>query len=213
MIEPDSPSISRSTKKPRHGYADAATQTQNTNLPAPAVRSAPRAMPRRRLFDDVLSPQKSKPATTSDPFTPHTLGSNRSSFRSSIASPVRQLQRNSPSPTKPITPPGKQPAAPASTTSNYRRLNPARLENPETYPALKGGRDCFFNQRTEKHARVSSPPPEPSEPITPTKSHDNPKHQSTDSDNDTYGWTDDLEQNLLEVMDNIENPPFSPLFV
>lgn len=170
-------------------------------------------MPRRRLFDDVLSPQKSKPATTFDPFTPHTLGSNRGSFRSSIASPVRQLQSNSPSPTYPITPPGKKPPAAEPTTSKYQHMNSPLPDNPETPPALKGGTAGLFARRTEEHARVSSPSPDADGPRILTKSDDKPKHQSTDSDNDTYGWTDDLEQNLLEVMDNIENPPFSPLFV
>lgn len=195
-----------STKKPRYGYADAATQTPDSTLPAPAVRSAPRAMPRRRLFDDVLPARKSKPATTFDPIVSQALDSNRSSFSSSIPPPARRLQRNSPSPTNPITHPGKQPPKPASTTSKYRRVSPPRSDNSETAPALKGN-------RTEEHVQASSPPLEPDELKTSTRSNKKSKYQSTDSDNDTYGWTDDLEQNLLEVMDNIENPPFSPLFV
>jgi hypothetical protein len=92
-------------------------------------------------------------------------------------------------------------------------MNPPLPDNPETPPALKGGRAGLFARRSEEHARVSSPSPDADGPRILTKSDDKPKHQSTDSDNDTYGWTDDLEQNLLEVMDNIENPPFSPLFV
>lgn len=170
-------------------------------------------MPRRRLFDDVLPAPKSKPAEEFDPFASKALDSNRSSFSSSMAPPVRQLQRNSPSPAKPITPPGKQPPAVASTTGKCRRMNPPQTDNPATFPALNGGRAGLFTHHAEVHARSSSAPPEPDEPNTPSKGNNKTRHLSTDSDDETYGWTDDLEQNIFEVMDTIENPPFSPLFV
>jgi hypothetical protein len=51
---------------------------------------------------------------------------------------------------------------------------------------------------------------------TPTKGSQKPERHSTpnlhDSDSETYGWDDDLCENILEIADSVENPRYGPLF-
>ncbi|KAL5342147.1 hypothetical protein BJX70DRAFT_357072 [Aspergillus crustosus] len=161
------------------------TRFENETQTRGATAACPvRPLPRRRLFDEHLAPPKPNPQAEIDPFAPKTL--NRDITTSQ---PIGQPVPLRPRPSSPRT---EEPVATSNTTT-------AGLIAPST----------------EKRHQV--PRPSIEEPKTLTGGSKMPKRQRTpnlyDSDSDTYGWDSDLNQNILEVADDVENPRSSPLFI
>ncbi|KAL4785001.1 hypothetical protein BJX76DRAFT_325753 [Aspergillus varians] len=212
--DPVSPSASRSVKRAMYGYVDAATQTEDigTTTPAPAVRPVARAIPRRRLFDEYLPTSRRNPPTKFDPFLSRTPDSSRTIFGS--MPPGAGYSR--PSPLQP-----KESTASSNNrinsftfpTSRHPRQSLPQAGRPTTPPSLRRNTTGLFTPPTTESSRPPHPTAEPDEPKTPTKSNHTSKPLSTDSDDETYGWDDDLDQNVLEVIEGVENPRSSPLFV
>ncbi|KAL4905526.1 hypothetical protein BDW74DRAFT_152772 [Aspergillus multicolor] len=240
--EPISPSISRSVKRVRFAYVDAATQTGETRTaPASAARRpasrqmarpAPtaRPMPRRRLFEEYLGAPKSQPAAKFDPFASRALGPNISDQHLSVpASSAGGRPRQSFTSLKPPEAVPRVSKANAATSFNndYYRNTAPQAKEPTTPPNIENNKTGLFTPPTGNCCQTAHPPP-PTEdddpaPGTPTKSKHSsvsasrPQRDTTppnsDSDEEEYGWDNNLNQNILEVVEIVENPRASPLFV
>ncbi|RDW68912.1 uncharacterized protein DSM5745_08672 [Aspergillus mulundensis] len=237
--EPVSPCISRPVKRVSFAYVDVATQTGDTSAasstastrpaPRPVARPTPtaRPMPRRRLFEEYLVAPKSKPTAKFDPFAPRSQEHNRGDQDLSV----------------PTTPPGRRPRQSLSppetpaTVPKIRKVNavpfPAggclapQAKGSSTPPSMRNSKTGLFTPPTARRCQTSHPHPstehDQPEPGTPTKSNYSSVSASrpqpdatppnTDSDNETYGWDDDLNQNILQIMETVENRRHGPLFV
>lgn len=238
MLEPASPSISRSAKRAIVGYVDAGTQTGETetifplaarSASSPATRLTPatRPIPRRRLFDDYLAAAERKPANI-DPVAPRTQENCADDQDFSLPrSPTCERPRQS------LSPPRTPMAGPRShriesvslSTGGYPRSPSPRIRPPTTPPFMQStriglitpGGDC--PRSSHHHCPTEREKPEPS---TPTNSSHWSQSQSqqlrvalvnSDSDDETYGWDDDLNQTMLEVVETVENQGVSPLSI
>ncbi|KAL4912877.1 hypothetical protein BDW62DRAFT_10326 [Aspergillus aurantiobrunneus] len=174
-------------------------------------------MPRRRLFGESLTAPEDKPAAKFDPFSARTLENDTG--LSSIATSSGHVQHPSPTPNKPITTSNNRTNSVTFSTGQYCRYSPPQTRKPTTPPASKSITTELFTPPSGKHPQHPHPAPESSDPKAPPRSNHKPNSQSqassgnADSDNETYGWDADLEQNILEVMDRVENAGFSPLFI
>jgi hypothetical protein len=238
VLEPASPSIARSVKRARFGYVDAGTQTGGTetifplaarSASPPATRLTPttKPIPRRRLFEDYLTAAERKHANI-DPVAPRTREHNTNNHGLSLpTSPTCEKPRQSLSP--PITPmAGSQSHRVESvsfSTGGYPRSPSPRIRQPTTPPFIHSTRlglitpvgDC--SRSSHHHCPTEREKPEPS---TPTNSSHWSQSQSqqprvtlvnSDSDDETYGWDDDLNQTMLEVVETVENQGACPLFI
>ncbi|KAL4751076.1 hypothetical protein BDW72DRAFT_174664 [Aspergillus terricola var. indicus] len=230
--EPESPSISRSVKRVRFGYVDAATQTGETEticppaarsafLPATRLTPTARPIPRRRLFDDYLAAAERKLAnidTVALRTREHNTNNQDFSFPTS---PTCERPRQS------LSPPQTPMAGSRShriesisfSTGGYAYKSRPRLRQSTTPPFMQStriglitpGGDC--PRPSHHHCPTEQEKPEPR---TPTNSRHWPQSQSqqqprvtlvnSDSDDETYGWDDDLDQSMLEVVETVENP-------
>lgn len=238
VLEPASPSISRSVKSARFGYVDAGTQTGETETISPlsarsasyaATRLEPttRPLPRRRLFDDYLAAAERKPANV-DPVAPQTREHNTNNQDFSLpTSPTCERPRQSLSPPKtPMAGPRNHRIESVSFSAGGCPRSPSpQIRQPTTPPFMQStkiglitpGGDC---PRSSQHRCPTER--EKSEPSTPTNSNHRFQSQSqqprvtlvnSDSDDETYGWDDDLNQTMLEVVESVENQGVSPLFI
>ncbi|KAL4736987.1 hypothetical protein BDV11DRAFT_192787 [Aspergillus similis] len=236
--EPASPSIPSSVKRIRFGYVDAATQTGETETicplrarsaspPATRLTSTARPIPRRRLFDDYLAAAERKPANI-NPVAPRTREHNTNNQAFSLPTSPTERPRQSLSPPKTPTAGSRshRVESVSFSTCGYP-YNPApRIRQSTTSPFMQStriglitpGGDC---PRSSHHHCPTEP--EKPEQRTPTNSSHWSQSESqqqprvtlvnSDSDDETYGWDDDLDQDMLEVMETVENPGVSPLFI
>ncbi|KAL4924844.1 uncharacterized protein BDV17DRAFT_203968 [Aspergillus undulatus] len=235
--EPVSPSIGRTAKRARYGYADAATQTgeEARSTPDPATdtrlmsRPISRRLPRRRLFDDYL-PESRRPPTPFDPFSPR--ASNNTSTRLGLSVPLSKEPPRQPAPS--LAPALKNPTTPSRSTrvsfseslSGHPRqespqsTKPDRTPTPTTLPSssLKSSHIGLITPPIQ--AQPSSPHSlDRSDRKTPTKeTHTvqlSPRltPRDVDSDDESFGWNEDLDRSIFEVVDCVEDSRASPLFV
>ncbi|KAL4758948.1 uncharacterized protein BDW70DRAFT_140814 [Aspergillus foveolatus] len=228
--EPASPSISRSVKTARFGYVDAGTQTGEIatisplaarSASSPTTRRAPKArpLPRRRLFDDYLAAAERKPANI-DPVAPQTLEHNTNNQDFSLpTSPTCERPRQSLSPPKtPMAGPRNHRIESVSfSAGGYPRSPSPQIRQPTTPTFMQStriglitpGGDC--PRSSHHHCPTEREKPEPS---TPTNGSHRSQSQSqqprvtlvnSDSDDETYGWDDNLNQTMLEVVESVEN--------
>ncbi|KAL4963969.1 uncharacterized protein BDV14DRAFT_201227 [Aspergillus stella-maris] len=239
--EPASPSAIRSAKsvRARYGYVDAATQTgeesQLRSIPpprsAPATRPVPRKMPRRRLFDEYLPPSHRKTITPFDPFAPAGQekdkgGSGDDLYTSTPPRDVRPLQDSS----------AVSGCKPARSAKNIRvsfcedlssdRAGEAPQPTTPSCPKAQNATTGLLTPPASKWPRNPQlrRPTSPRGPRTPSRSINTLQVPSrlipeADSDNESFGWNEELEKSFLDAVDEgekvkpRESERFSPLFV
>ncbi|KAL4885716.1 hypothetical protein BJY04DRAFT_179098 [Aspergillus karnatakaensis] len=139
-------------------------------------------LPRRRLFAEDLAGPKPNPAAEVDPFAPRTLGRNNVASQPTTQPNIQRFRRSPPRTQEPMA---------------SKKLNRSALFAPET------------NNRHEIAKPVAA------EPQILIQNRQKPEPCAGpnlyDSESDSYGWDDDLDQNIVQVADSIENPRLSPL--
>ncbi|KAL4990728.1 hypothetical protein BDW68DRAFT_26804 [Aspergillus falconensis] len=237
--EPASPLITRSVKRVRFGYVDAATQTGDTEtistltarwVPHPAIRLTPssRPIPRRRLFDEFLEAAKRKPAKF-DPFAPQTREHSITDQGPSLpTTPTRERPRQYlSSPKSPTAGPESHETKSVSfSTGGYPRSPTPHIREPTTPPSMQSTKLGLITPTDDRSRSLHRHcPKELEKPAfgTPTRSRHFSQPQSqhrprvtppnNDSDDETYGWDDDLDRNMLEIMETVEKKSISPSFV
>ncbi|KAL4948517.1 hypothetical protein BDW69DRAFT_92020 [Aspergillus filifer] len=243
--EPASPSAIRPAKRARaqHGYVDAATQTGEESQPvsgavsirgspsAPPARRIPRAMPRRRLFDEYLPPSKREIFTPFDLFAP--AGRDKTEHGSSedlySSTPPRDVRPPQVSSTFSACEPNK--SAKNNRVSFCEDIPSDRVgeaPRPTTPPPSKA-QDTTTGLRTPPSSkRPRNPqlrrPTSPRGPRTPSKAMYTLPVPSrltldADSDNESFGWNAEFEKSFLDAVDECEevkpseSERFNPLFV
>ncbi|KAL6235056.1 hypothetical protein BDW75DRAFT_149751 [Aspergillus navahoensis] len=236
--EPASPLITKSVKRVRFDYVDAATQTGETEIiSALAAQSAPPPVtkltqnsqytPRRRLFDEYLAAAKRKP-TQFGPFAAQTQERSITEQGPSLpTTPTCEQPRQSFSPKTPITGPESHKTMSVSfSPGGYSRSPPPHIREPTTPPSMQSTKLGLISP-TGDRLRPSHRhcPTEREKPAfgTPTKScHcSQPRFQhrpratppNNDSDHETYDWDDDLDQSVLEIIETVEKESTSRLSV
>ncbi|KAL4804703.1 hypothetical protein BDV18DRAFT_142357 [Aspergillus unguis] len=220
---PESPSTSRSTKRPRNGYADAETQTSNTEpIQRQSVNSVShptaKPMPRRRLFDEFLTAPKSKSAAKFDPFAPRGTDQEANGLGTSIPLGNSFLHTSPTRTQRSVSKSGTVSRLPASSERRPDRRSQGS-KDPATPPFSKDNLIGLITPTKTDHAQGplretdTSGPQAPPNPQKGRQSQRQVNPTSRDSDDETYDWDDDLDQNILEIVSNVENPSYNPLFL
>ncbi|KAL4972948.1 hypothetical protein BDW66DRAFT_143204 [Aspergillus desertorum] len=237
--EQASPLTTRPAKRVRCGYVDAATQTGESEIiSAVASRTAPpsatgyertaRPIPRRRLFDEYLAVAKAKPAAF-DLFAPQTREHSITDQGPSLpTTPTRERPRQSLSPPRtPMTGPGSRRTKSVSfSIDGYPRSPPPHIREPTTPQSTQDIKLGLISpigyspQPSHRHRPTELGKPALGKPTKSSSHCSQPQSQhrarvnppENDSDDEIYGWDEDLDQTMLEVMETVEKRSNSPFF-
>ncbi|KAL2823823.1 hypothetical protein BDW59DRAFT_148387 [Aspergillus cavernicola] len=163
--------------------------------------------PKRFKKDTVVTPEESTAMASDNRAMP------RRRLFEEFLDPPGSVTKNNINPFSPPLPERRRTIISTPSSTSYARDVQPQSEKPVT--PTKGTKTGLFTPQTGERHRHSHD--EKDRPRTPTKSSSKTEQRTPpvdiDSDEESYGWEDELDGAILELANRVENPPYSPLFV